>query len=241
MIEIVPAIDLIDGKCVRLTQGDYHQKKVYSDNPLEIAKKFEGVGIKRLHLVDLDGAKAQHIVNQKVLQEITSKTSLIVDFGGGLKTDEDLKIAFDSGAAQITGGSIAVKNQEKFISWIQTYGADKIILGADAKNRKIAVSGWQEVTERGILEFIEFYIGKGIKHIISTDVAKDGLLEGPSFELYQDIMNQNPDCYLIASGGVSKMQDIIDLDKMGVPAVIMGKAYYENRISLKDIEAYYAH
>lgn len=241
MIEIVPAIDLIEGKCVRLTQGDYLQKKVYSDHPLEIAKQFEGVGIKRLHLVDLDGAKAQHIVNHKVLQEITSKTSLTVDFGGGLKTDEDLKIAFDSGAAQITGGSIAVKNQEKFISWIETYGPDKIILGADAKNRKIAVSGWQEVTERGILEFIEFYIGKGIKHIISTDVAKDGLLEGPSFELYQDILAQNPDCYLIASGGVSKMQDIIDLDQMGVPAVIMGKAYYENRISLKDIEAYYAH
>lgn len=238
MIAIIPAIDLIDAKCVRLSQGDYNQKTVYNENPLEVAKMFEDAGITRLHLVDLDGAKAKHIVNYKVLETIASKTNLVIDFGGGLKSDEDLRIAFKSGAKMVTGGSIAVKDRETFLSWIETYGAEKIILGADAKDKKIAVSGWQEVSELPILDFIDGYTQKGIQKVISTDIARDGMLSGPSIELYKEILEQFPKLELIASGGIASMKDIIELDEMGVPGVITGKAIYENRISLEEIEKY---
>lgn len=238
MITIIPAIDLIDAKCVRLSQGDYNQKTVYNENPLEVAKMFEDAGITRLHLVDLDGAKAQHIVNYKVLESIASKTNLVIDFGGGLKSDDDLRIAFESGAQMVTGGSIAVKDRDTFLNWIETYGAEKIILGADAKDKKIAVSGWQEVSELPILDFIESYTSKGIQKVISTDIARDGMLSGPSIELYREILEQFPKLELIASGGIASMKDIVELDEMGVPGVITGKAIYENKISLKEIERY---
>lgn len=239
MITIIPAIDLIDAKCVRLSQGDYNQKTVYNENPLEVAKMFEDAGIKRLHLVDLDGAKAKHIVNHKVLETIASKTNLVIDFGGGLKSDKDLRIAFESGATMVTGGSIAVKDRETFLHWIETYGAEKIILGADAKDKMIAVSGWQEVSELPILDFIESYTSKGIQKVISTDIARDGMLTGPSIDLYKEIMAQFPTLELIASGGIATMKDIYELDEMGVPGVITGKAIYENRISLEEIEAFH--
>ncbi len=241
MIEIIPAIDIIDGKCVRLTQGDYNQKKIYNENPVEVAKSFENAGIKRLHLVDLDGAKAKKIINYKVLENISNQTNLLIDFGGGLQSDEDLKIAFESGASQITGGSIAVKNPEMFLSWIESYGSEKIILGADAKDELVAVSGWQETTEMPIYDLLEKYIAHGIKYTISTDVAKDGLLQGPSIELYKKMQEKFPNLHIIASGGVSIMQDIINLDEMQIFGVIVGKAIYENRISLKEIEKYHAH
>ncbi|MBN2805526.1 MAG: 1-(5-phosphoribosyl)-5-[(5-phosphoribosylamino)methylideneamino]imidazole-4-carboxamide isomerase [Prolixibacteraceae bacterium] len=239
MTTIIPAIDLIDAKCVRLSQGDYNQKTVYNENPLEVAKMFEDAGIKRLHLVDLDGAKAKHIVNHKVLETIASKTNLVIDFGGGLKSDEDLRIAFESGAHMVTGGSIAVKNRDTFLHWIETYGAEKIILGADAKDKMIAVSGWQEVSELPILDFIESYTSRGIQQVISTDIARDGMLTGPSIELYKEIMARFPNLELIASGGIATMKDIYELDEMSVPGVITGKAIYENRISLKEIKNYY--
>lgn len=238
MINIIPAIDLIDAKCVRLSQGDYNQKTVYNENPLEVAKMFEGAGITRLHLVDLDGAKAKHIVNYRVLETIASKTNLVIDFGGGLKSDNDLHIAFESGAQMVTGGSIAVKNRETFLSWMETYGAEKIILGADARDKMIAVSGWLEVSELPIVEFIESYTSRGIQKVISTDIARDGMLSGPSFELYKEILEQFPGLELIASGGIASMKDIIDLDEMGVPGAITGKAIYENRISLEEIAKY---
>lgn len=238
MIEIIPAIDLIDGKCVRLTQGDYSQKKIYNEDPLEVAKEFEASGIRRLHLVDLDGAKAQHIVNWRVLQRIASETSLIIDFGGGLKSDEDLRIAFESGAAMITGGSIAVKNRDTFTRWIETYGAEKVILGADVKDEKIAVSGWLEDTNLAINPFIESYRTKGITKVICTDISKDGMMQGPSFELYKRLLVDFPGLYLIASGGVSSFDDILELDKQGVPAVITGKAIYEGSISLSQLSNY---
>lgn len=237
-ITIIPAIDLIDAKCVRLSQGNYDQKTVYNENPLEVAKMFEDAGITRLHLVDLDGAKAKHIVNYKVLETIASKTNLVIDFGGGLKSDEDLKIAFESGAQMVTGGSIAVKDRETFLSWIEKFGPDKIILGADAKDKKIAVSGWQEVSELSILDFIESYTSQGIQKVISTDIARDGMLTGPSIELYQEIMDQFEGLELIASGGIASMKDIHQLNEMGVPGVITGKAIYENKISLNEIEKY---
>lgn len=237
-ITIIPAIDIIDAKCVRLSQGDYNQKTVYNENPLEVAKMFEAAGITRLHLVDLDGAKAKHIVNHKVLEEIASKTNLIIDFGGGLKSDDDIRIAFESGAEMVTGGSIAVKDRETFLSWIEKFGPEKIILGADAKNKLIAVSGWQEVSELSIIDFIESYTCKGIMQVISTDIARDGMLTGPSFELYQEIMDKFPGLGLIASGGIATMQDIIELDRMGIPGVITGKAIYENRISLDEISIF---
>jgi phosphoribosylformimino-5-aminoimidazole carboxamide ribotide isomerase len=240
MIQIIPAIDLIDGKCVRLTQGDYNQKKEYNSNPLEVAKAFEGAGIQRLHLVDLDGAKAKHIVNHKVLETIASKTNLHIDFGGGLQSDEDLKIAFEAGAKQITGGSIAIKNEELFSSWIEKFGAEKIILGADAKNKMVAVSGWQETTSVSVFDLIEKYTQKGIKYTISTDVAKDGLLQGPSFDLYQEMQEKFPKLNIVASGGVTVFDDILKLDLMGIFAVIVGKAFYEGNISLKDFERYYS-
>lgn len=235
MIEIIPAIDLIDGKCVRLSQGDYEAKKVYNEDPLEVAKMFEGAGIRRLHLVDLDGAKAKHIVNQSVLEKIASNTSLIIDFGGGVQSDEDIEIAFNSGASMVTGGSIAIRNKELFTSWITKYGADKIILGADCKDHKIAVSGWQEATLVEVIPFIGDYNQKGISKVVCTDISKDGMLQGPSIDLYKDILNVFPNLYLIASGGVSCFQDILDLEKSGVPAVILGKAIYENRVTLKEL------
>lgn len=238
MITIIPAIDLIDAKCVRLSQGDYNKKTVYNENPLEVAKMFEDAGITRLHLVDLDGAKAKHIVNYKVLETIASKTSLVIDFGGGLKSDDDLRVAFESGAQMVTGGSIAVKDRETFLSWIETYGPDKIILGADAKDKKIAVSGWQEVSELSIFDFIESYTSRGIRKVISTDIARDGMLTGPSIDLYKEIMEQFPGLELIASGGIASMNDIRELNEMGVPGVITGKAIYENKISLEEIEKY---
>lgn len=235
MIEIIPAIDIIDGKCVRLSQGDYEQKKVYNENPMEVAKMFEDVGVRRLHLVDLDGAKAQHIVNYKVLEKITSATSLTVDFGGGLKSDDDLRIAFECGAKMITGGSIAVKSPDVFRSWIDKFGSERIILGADVKNEKIAVGGWLETTDADLLPFIQSYKKSGIDKVVCTDISKDGMLQGPSTELYKKILSEMPDLYLIASGGVSSMQDIENLQEAGVPAVITGKAIYEGKIKMDDL------
>jgi phosphoribosylformimino-5-aminoimidazole carboxamide ribotide isomerase len=236
-IEIIPAIDIIEGKCVRLSQGDYLQKTIYNEDPLEVAQMFEAAGLKRLHLVDLDGAKANHIVNRAVLERIASKTKLIIDFGGGLKTDEDVKIAFEAGASMITGGSIAVKSPEIFLSWIEKYGKDKIILGADAKDEKIAVSGWMENTDEDIYSFIRSWYNKGIQKIISTDISRDGMLAGPSTELYKNIIQSIPGIYLIASGGVSSVKDILALQEAQIPAVITGKAIYEGRITMKEIEA----
>jgi len=239
-IEIIPAIDIIDGKCVRLSQGDYHQKIIYNENPLEVAKMFEAAGLKRLHLVDLDGAKAHHIVNQKVLEKIASDTNLMIDFGGGLKSDEDLKIAFESGASMVTGGSIAVKSPEIFLRWIEKFGAEKIILGADAKNELIAVAGWQESTGTDIFTFINSWYSKGIRKIISTDISRDGMLQGAATELYKKILLAVPDAWLIASGGVSSMADILELQNAGIPAVITGKAIYEGRITMEEIREFIA-
>lgn len=238
MIELVPAIDVIGGKCVRLTCGDYGEVKRYSDNPTDMAKRFVDVGCRRLHLVDLDGAKANHIVNYRVLENIALSTPLKIDFGGGVKSDDDLRIAFDSGAVMITGGSIAVKDNQLFESWINRYGADAIILGADAKNRKIATSGWIKESDIDVVDFIKRYSAKGIKKVISTDIGVDGTLSGPSLELYSEITKAVPGIYLIASGGVSSMADVESLDSMGLPEVIVGKAIYENRISFKDIEKF---
>ena len=235
MIEIIPAIDIIDGKCVRLSQGDYEQKKVYNENPLEVAKMFEDNGIRRLHLVDLDGAKAHHIVNYRILENVASKTSLVIDFGGGLKSESDLAIAFESGANMITGGSIAIKNPEMFESWIQKFGSNRIILGADCKGGKIAVTGWMESTKEEIIPFIQTWKKKGIHKVICTDIAKDGMLEGTSIELYREILQDEPDIYLIASGGVSSVKDIEDLAKSNIPGVIIGKAIYEGRITFKEL------
>lgn len=235
MIEIIPAIDIIDGKCVRLSQGDYNIKKVYNEDPLEVAKMFEDAGLRRLHLVDLDGAKVKHIVNQDVLHKIASQTSLIIDFGGGVQSDKDIAAAFDAGATMVTGGSIAVKDRELFTGWLKKYGSDKIILGADCKDHKIAVSGWQESTSIDIITFIGEYRLEGAQKVICTDISKDGMLQGPSIDLYKEILASFPNLYLIASGGVSCFQDILDLEEAGIPAVILGKAIYENRVTLKDI------
>ncbi|WP_299100050.1 1-(5-phosphoribosyl)-5-[(5-phosphoribosylamino)methylideneamino]imidazole-4-carboxamide isomerase [uncultured Winogradskyella sp.] len=235
-MRIIPAIDIIEGKCVRLTKGDYDTKKIYNENPLEVAKSFEDAGIEYLHVVDLDGAKASHIVNYKVLESIATKTNLKIDFGGGLKSDEDLKIAFNSGANQITGGSIAVKNPEVFQNWISKFGAERIILGADCNNEKIAISGWQEESTLEVIPFIKDYQAKGIQYVICTDISKDGMLEGPSFELYKRILEENKNIKLIASGGISKFDELPQLKEMGCEGVIIGKAIYENRISLKELE-----
>lgn len=237
-MDIIPAIDIIDGKCVRLSQGDYERKIVYNENPLEVALEFEAHGIKRLHLVDLDGAKANHIVNYKVLELLSTRTSLIIDFGGGLKTDNDLRIAFECGATMITGGSIAVKSPDVFESWISKFGGDKIILGADVKEEKIAVSGWTESTEKDLFPFLDDYIKKGINKVICTDISKDGMLLGPSTELYKKILKSFPELYLVASGGVSSMKDLDDLAEAGLPAVIFGKAIYEGRIPLKELSVF---
>lgn len=238
MIEIIPAIDLIDGKCVRLSQGDYAQKTVYNENPLEVAKMFADAGIRRLHLVDLDGAKAQHIINHKVLEKITSGTDLIVDFGGGLKTDDDLRIAFECGASMITGGSIAVKNTDVFTSWITKFGAEKIILGADVKDEKISVGGWLETTKLELIPFIQNYLQKGISKVICTDISKDGMLQGPAIELYKKMFAALPRMYLIASGGVSSIEDIEKLHEANVPAVIIGKAIYEGKFKLIELNRF---
>ena len=237
-MRIIPAIDIIEGKCVRLTKGDYNSKKVYNENPLEVAKEFEDSGIQYLHVVDLDGAKASHIVNYKVLEQIASKTNLKIDFGGGLKSNEDLKIAFESGANQITGGSIAVKNPTVFKSWIDKYGSDKIILGADCNNEKIAVSGWQEESNLEVIPFIKEYQIKGISYVICTDISKDGMLQGPNFDLYKRILESSPNTKLIASGGISTLNEIPQLADLGCEGVIIGKAIYENKISLKELENY---
>ena len=237
-MRIIPAIDLIDGKCVRLSKGDYDTKKIYNEKPLEVAKEFEAHGIKYLHLVDLDGAKSKHIVNHKILEQIATHTSLKIDFGGGLKSDEDLRVAFESGAAQITGGSIAVKDKETFGSWIKTYGADKIILGADALEEKVAISGWQEESKEELLPFISAYQAKGIVYVICTDISKDGMLEGPSFGLYEKILKKTSGLKLIASGGISAFNELPRLAEIGCEGTIIGKAIYENRISLKELENY---
>ena len=236
MIELIPAIDIIDGKCVRLSQGDYNSKKVYNENPVEVAKELEDHGIRRLHVVDLDGAASHHVVNYRTLEQITAHTSLIVDFGGGVKSDEDLAIAFKSGAQMVTGGSIAVKDPELFYHWLRTYGSEKIILGADVKDRKIAVNGWKDESTCELFPFLKGYVEKGIRKVICTDISCDGMLQGPSTGLYKEILEQHPDLYLIASGGVSCADDIRMLDAAGVPAVIFGKALYEGRITFKELE-----
>ena len=235
MIEIIPAIDIIDGKCVRLSQGDYDRKKVYNEDPLEVAKQFEDHGLRRLHLVDLDGAKANRIINYRVLERIASRTSLIIDFGGGLKSDDDLQIAFDCGAEMITGGSIAVKNPDKFKSWIDKFGAESIILGADCRDNKIAVSGWTESTEEDIFSFIESWRKRGVSKVICTDISKDGMLEGANIELYRKIREQDSEIHIIASGGVGCMEDIDRLEEAHIPVVIIGKVIYEGRIDLKEL------
>lgn len=237
-MRLIPAIDIIDGQCVRLSKGDYNTKKVYNENPLEIAKQYEAHGIEYLHLVDLDGAKASHIVNHKVLEEIATKTSLKIDFGGGLKTDDDLRIAFESGAGQITGGSIAVKQPEVFKNWLSKFGADKIILGADANNEKIAISGWLEESDKELIPFVADYMKDGVSYVICTDIAKDGMLQGPSFDLYKKMLAQLPGVKLIASGGISTFDELPKLAELGCEGTIIGKAIYENKISLKQLENY---
>ncbi len=237
MIEIVPAIDIIEGKCVRLTRGDYSTKRVYNEDPLEVATAMEGAGCRRLHLVDLDGAKAAHIVNYRTLERLASRTSLTIDFGGGLKSDEDAHIAFESGAAMITGGSVAVKNPDMFRGWLKRYGADRIILGADAKDRKISTTGWTEDSGIDLIPFVKEYMERdGVRQVITTDISCDGTLKGPAVELYAEMLRELEGIFLVASGGVSAMADIERLDAIGVPAVIVGKAIYEGRISLNDVE-----
>ncbi|MCE2779761.1 MAG: 1-(5-phosphoribosyl)-5-[(5-phosphoribosylamino)methylideneamino]imidazole-4-carboxamide isomerase [Algoriphagus sp.] len=234
-MHVIPAIDLIGGKCVRLSQGDYSRKTDYHEDPLEMAKRFEGAGLTRLHLVDLDGAKAKKIVNGLVLQRICSGTQLAVDFGGGIQAQEELEKAFALGARQVTGGSIAVRNPSLFESWLEAFGADRIILGADAKDKKIAVGGWEETTALELIPFIQGFYQKGIREVICTDVAKDGLLQGPSFGLYAEILQELPELKLIASGGVSCLKDLEELQKIGVYGTIVGKAYYEGKVSLEEL------
>ncbi len=235
MIEIIPAIDIINGKCVRLTQGDYAQKKIYNENPLEVAKGFEGAGIRRLHLVDLDGAKAGKIINGRILEKIASQTGLSIDFGGGIKTDEDIKHVFDAGASMAAIGSMAVKEPELFGEWVRGYGGDRIFLGADVRNEKIAVSGWLEQTDISVFDFIAINKLVGVRNIFCTDVSKDGLLQGPALELYKRILKQVPAIHLVASGGVSSVEDIIELEKIGCKGVIIGKAIYEGNIALPEL------
>ena len=235
-MKIIPAIDIIDGKCVRLTQGDYNQKRIYNENPLEVAKEFENSGIKYLHLVDLDGARTNGIVNWEVLNNICSNTNLHVDFGGGIKSDKDLETALENGAKQLNIGSIAVKDKNLFLKWLKTYGSDKIILSADVINEEIAVSGWQENSGINIFDFLDDYIRQGINHVVCTDVSKDGTLQGTATVLYNKILSQFPDIRLVASGGISSIEDLYELSKTNINGVIIGKAIYENKISLKDLE-----
>ena len=235
-MEIIPAIDIIDGKCVRLTQGDYAQKTIYNENPLEVALEFEGIGITRLHLVDLDGAKLGKVVNYKVLEKIASKTKLSIDFGGGIKTDDDIETVYNYGADLATIGSVAVKNKELFFSWIKKYSAEKIFLGADVKNEKIAVGGWLETTNISVFDFIEENIKEGIVNIFCTDISKDGLLQGPSIDLYRSILTKFPTLNLTASGGVSQLSDLEELKKIGCSGAIVGKAIYEGRITMDQLK-----
>ena len=234
-IELIPAIDIIDGKCVRLSQGNYSTRKVYNENPVEVAKEFEAYGIRRLHVVDLDGAASKHVVNYRVLEQIASRTSLIIDFGGGIKTDEDLVIAFDNGAQMVTLGSVAVKDPTLFRQWLEQYGYGKIILGADVKDRNISVNGWKEDSHQELLPFLADYTRAGVSKVLCTDISCDGMLQGPSIALYKEVLAQFPEMHLIASGGVSCLQDIIELDKANVPAVVFGKALYEGKITLKEL------
>ncbi len=238
MIELVPAIDLIDGKCVRLSQGDFGAQKVYNENPLDVALMLEASGIHRLHVVDLDGAVSHRVVNYRTLEQLASHTSLVIDFGGGVKDDENLKIAFESGARMVTGGSIAVRRPEVFCSWLQRYGADRIILGADVKDGRIAIGGWKEDSKCELFAFLEGYVGKGVRKVICTDIGRDGMLQGPAVDLYQTMQARHAGLEVIASGGISSMEDIRTLDEAGVPGVIFGKALYEGRITLKELESW---
>ena len=231
-IELIPAIDIIDGKCVRLTKGDYACKTIYNDNPVEVAKEFETMGFKRLHVVDLDDAKSRHIVNDGVLRDMASATNLVIDFGGGIKTDEDIDKAFAAGASMVTVGSIAVTHPGLFMAWMDKYGADKMILGADVRNGKVSINGWKEDSEEDLLPFLKKYIDNGVKTVLCTEISKDGTLAGPATELYKTIMAAYPDLHLIASGGVSSTEDIISLDCEGIPAVVFGKAFYEGKIDV---------
>ena len=234
-MRIIPAIDIIDGKCVRLTKGDYDQKKVYNENPVEVAQHFESLGFKRLHVVDLDGAKSKHIVNDDVLRAITAATSLVVDFGGGIKTEEDIEKAFDAGAAMVTVGSIAVTNPQLFLNWIEQYGAERLILGADVRNGKISINGWKEDSSEDLLPFLKQYTDKGVRNVLCTEISKDGTLQGPAIDLYQQIMKAYPDMHLIASGGVSCNDDIRALETADIPAVVFGKAFYEGKIKVEEL------
>ena len=234
-IELIPAIDIINGQCVRLTKGDYDQKTVYSDSPAKMAKSFETLGFQRLHVVDLDGAKSKHIVNDVVLKAITTETNLIVDFGGGIKTDEDIEKAFAAGAAMVTVGSIAVTNPDLFMDWLEKYGADRLILGADVRHGKISINGWKEDSDEDLLPFLKKYVDAGVKHVLCTEISKDGTLAGPAVDLYRRVMETYPALHLIASGGVSSKEDIIALDAAGIPAVVFGKAIYEGKINLKEL------
>ena len=235
MIELIPAIDIIEGQCVRLTKGDYDRKTVYRDSPAEVAKEFEQSGFKRLHVVDLDGAKSKHIVNSTVLSRITAETRLIVDFGGGIKTDEDIEKAFEAGASMVTVGSIAVTRPELFMGWLDKYGADRMILGADVRNGKISINGWKEDSTEDLLPFLKKYIDAGVRNVLCTEISKDGTLQGPAIGLYKDVMTAYPQLHLIASGGVSSIDDIRALDAAGIPAVVFGKAIYEGKINLKEL------
>ncbi|MBR2230960.1 MAG: 1-(5-phosphoribosyl)-5-[Prevotella sp.] len=235
MIELIPAIDIINGQCVRLTKGDYDQKKVYNDDPAAVAKEFEQLGFRRLHIVDLDGAKSKHIVNDAVLRSITTETKLIVDFGGGIKTEEDIEKAFEAGASMVTVGSIAVTKPALFIQWLDKYGADKMILGADVRNGMISINGWKEDSKEELLPFLKKYIDAGVKNVLCTEISKDGTLQGPAVTLYKEVMKAYPQLHLIASGGVSQKEDIEELEREGIPAVVFGKAIYEGRIDLKEL------
>lgn len=232
MIELIPAIDIIDGKCVRLTKGDYTQQTTYSDSPADVARRFEDLGFKRLHVVDLDGAKSRHIVNKKCLNDISRLTSLEIDFGGGLKTDDDIQAAFDNGAAMVTVGSVAISAPDLFAKWIGTFGADKIILGADTRDGKVSINGWKEDSATDIFDMLDTYVSMGISKVLCTDISKDGTMQGPAISLYEEIMRRHPSLHLIASGGVSGNDDIVNLDRSGIPAVVFGKAFYEGRIDI---------
>ncbi len=238
MITVIPAIDIIEGKCVRLTRGDYSQKKVYNEDPLEVARMFESHGLKRLHLVDLDGAKEKHVINWRVLEKIVSRTALTIDFGGGIKSDDDIRIVFNSGADMATIGSIAVTSKDTFLSWLQHYGSDRLILGADVKDNKVAISGWQEVTEYDLYTFVSEYVDSGVKNVLCTDISKDGMLEGTAIDLYRELKKTFPDLYLIASGGISGIQELEKLDEFKVNGAVVGKAIYEGLITLNDLEKF---
>jgi phosphoribosylformimino-5-aminoimidazole carboxamide ribotide isomerase len=241
MIELIPAIDIIDGKCVRLTKGDYATTKVYNEDPLEVALEIESYGLQRLHVVDLDGAKSKHVVNYRVLERIASRTSLKIDFGGGIKSDEDLVIAFENGAQMVTIGSIASQKPELFLKWLDAYGSDKMILGADTRDGFISVNGWLEESRQELLPYLGEYIKHGVKNVLCTDIHKDGMLQGPSIGLYKQIMSAYPTLHLIASGGVSSLDDISQLNEAGIPAVVFGKALYEGRFTLKELSEFIAH